>query len=278
MAHYVKLFDSIIHSTIWQEEGHIKIVWITLLALADSKGEVQASVPGLAKAAGVSLPQCEEALEKFLSPDKYSRSQEAEGRRIEVIQGGWELINYKKYRDMKSLEQEKENAAERQRRFRGRNAMSRNVTKGNTIVEVEEDVKIEEKEKVKTVPRKRVTKLKDEATLESILDGKGSPLWEAYWELVGIFGPAKNPAPKTTARLYRLALEHELMVEDLHVKAQELLKATSDPKYLPQLAKWLEGEGYRNPNQVPITQKSTRRTHEADDIFMEQIKAQGGDW
>lgn len=150
MAHYVKLFDSIIHSTIWQEAGHIKIVWITLLALADSKGEVQASIPGLAKAAGVSVAQCEEALQKFLSPDKYSRSQEAEGRRVETIPGGWELINYKKYRDMKSLEQEKEMAAERQRRHRKRqrsvtegNGESRVVSKSNCIEEGEEEVEIE---------------------------------------------------------------------------------------------------------------------------------------
>lgn len=120
MAHYVKVFGSLIHSTLWQEEPPIKVVWVTMLALADAQGEVQASIPGLAKAAGVSILQCEEALAKFLSPDPYSRSKEAEGRRIEVIDGGWELINYIKYRKLKSSEQELEGNAIRQARYRER--------------------------------------------------------------------------------------------------------------------------------------------------------------
>ncbi len=120
MAHYVKLFDSIIHSTLWQKDLHIKVVWIAMLAMADNSGEVHASVPGLAKAAGVNIEQCEEALKCFLAPDPYSRSKEAEGRRIAEIRGGWELINYRYYRSLKSVEQERENAAERQQRARDR--------------------------------------------------------------------------------------------------------------------------------------------------------------
>lgn len=120
MAHYVKVFDSIIHSTIWQDELHVKVVWITLLAMADSNGEVQASIPGLAKAAGVSVSQCEEALAKFLAPDPYSRSKSLAGRRIQEIEGGWELVNYIHYRQLKSKDQEREMGAERQRRKRAR--------------------------------------------------------------------------------------------------------------------------------------------------------------
>lgn len=69
MAHYVKVFDSIIHSTIWREGLHVKVVWITLLAMADFNGEVQASLPGLANAAGVTLPECEEAVARLMAPD-----------------------------------------------------------------------------------------------------------------------------------------------------------------------------------------------------------------
>jgi hypothetical protein len=128
-----------------------------------------------------------------------------------------------------------------------------------------------------TVPRKRVTKPKDEVSLEAILDGKGSPLWEAYWKLAGIFGPAKNPSPKTTARLYHLALDGGFKVEHLHEKALELAKATSDPKYLPQLAKWLEGEGYRNPTQttkgVSSESRSPKHRQAIDAEYAERIAA-----
>lgn len=76
-----------------------------MLALADKHGEVGASIPGLARAANVSLEECKAAIDAFLAPDQYSRTKEQDGRRIEAIDGGWRLINYAKYRDaMRSLD------------------------------------------------------------------------------------------------------------------------------------------------------------------------------
>ena len=65
---YTKLFSSIIMSTIWREDDPTRIVWISMLALADKNGEVQGSVPGLADAARVSVSACREALAKFPCP------------------------------------------------------------------------------------------------------------------------------------------------------------------------------------------------------------------
>ena len=125
---YTKLFQSIITSTIWGEDDQTKIVWITLLALADKNGEVQGSLPGVARMACVSTEAVEKALSKFLSPDPYSRTTEDEGRRIEVIDGGWHILNHKKYRDMASDEDRKEKAAIRQQRFRDRKKRNAIVT------------------------------------------------------------------------------------------------------------------------------------------------------
>lgn len=88
------------------------------MALADKHGEVAASIPGLAKVSGVSLSECEEALNKFLSPDPYSRTKDEEGKRIEVIDGGWSLLNHGKYRAMASREDSQNKAAIRQKRYR----------------------------------------------------------------------------------------------------------------------------------------------------------------
>lgn len=118
MNGYTKLFGSIIHSTVWREAPHVKIVWVTMLAMVDQYGVVEASVPGLADAARVSLEEAEEALAKFLSPDPYSRSKVAEGRRIEVVEGGWKLINHPHYRDKMSIEERRERDAERKRTAR----------------------------------------------------------------------------------------------------------------------------------------------------------------
>lgn len=119
---YTKLFNSIITSTIWSEDDKTRIVWITMLASADRNGEVQASIPGLARIAGVSVEACEVAIAKFLAPDKHSRTKDDEGRRIETIDGGWSLLNHKKYRDMASDDDRKKAAAERQQRARDKKA------------------------------------------------------------------------------------------------------------------------------------------------------------
>lgn len=115
---YTKLFSSILTSTIWREDKATKVVWITMLALADKNGEVQGSIPGLAHLAGVTTEECEVAIKKFLSPDKHSRTKDDGGRRVEEIDGGWSILNYEKYRRMASLDEAKEKNAERQRRFR----------------------------------------------------------------------------------------------------------------------------------------------------------------
>ena len=57
---YTKLFTSILDSTVWQEGLETKVVWITLLAMADREGKVDGSVPGLAKRAGVTIARMQE--------------------------------------------------------------------------------------------------------------------------------------------------------------------------------------------------------------------------
>lgn len=105
---FTKLFSSITESTIWVESANVRLVWITMLAMADSKGRVWASVPGLANRARVPVEDVEEALGKFLGPDKYSRTPDNEGRRIEKIDGGWRLLNHAKYREIRDTEAVKE--------------------------------------------------------------------------------------------------------------------------------------------------------------------------
>lgn len=140
MGGYTKLFGSILESTVWLEPPPIKVVWITILAMADRDGIVEASVPGLAKRAGVERSHCEQALALFLAPDPDSRTKEFEGRRITEIDGGWRLLNYETYRLRASADVAREKAAERKRRERARKAVTRNVTpvaNCHTIAEAE---------------------------------------------------------------------------------------------------------------------------------------------
>ena len=125
---YTKLFNSIVTSTIWTEDDKTRIVWVTMLALADKNGEVQGSVPGLARVAGVPVDATREAIAKFLAPDLDSRTKDDEGKRIEEIDGGWALLNHDKYRAMASKDERKDAAAERQRRKRDKDKRNNPVT------------------------------------------------------------------------------------------------------------------------------------------------------
>lgn len=124
---FTKLFSSILQSTVWVEPMETRIVWITMLALADRHGQVMASIPGLAHTAGVPLDKCEQAIARFLSADQYSRTPTEEGRRIRPIDGGWQLINYDKYRDL----QDRENVLASKRKWA---AKTRQTQKKNIII------------------------------------------------------------------------------------------------------------------------------------------------
>lgn len=75
-----------------------------MLAMADRNGRVWGSVPGLANRARVSVDATRNAIDTFLSPDPDSRTPDFEGRRIEVIDGGWRLLNHEKYRAIRDEE------------------------------------------------------------------------------------------------------------------------------------------------------------------------------
>jgi hypothetical protein len=105
---FTKLFNTIVTSTIWQEDDKTRIVWITMLAIADASGIVSASIPGLASVANVDVDSTRVAVKKLEDVDPDSRTKDHEGRRIEPIDGGWRILNYQKYRRMLNEEERKE--------------------------------------------------------------------------------------------------------------------------------------------------------------------------
>jgi hypothetical protein len=129
---FVKLYGSILDSSVWACDHATRIVWITLLAMAGPDGRVEASVGGLARRAQVTRDEVERALGVLLSPDPDDRSGIADGRRIEAFQGGWLLLNYERYREQRTESQIR--TAERVRRWREKNGVTCNdVTPGKTV-------------------------------------------------------------------------------------------------------------------------------------------------
>lgn len=99
MAGFTKLFSGITESSIWVQPHHVLRVWIGMLARADHDGNVEGSIPGFASLCRVEVEEMREAVEVLSAPDPDSRDPENEGRRIKAFNGGWEVLNYRKYRE-----------------------------------------------------------------------------------------------------------------------------------------------------------------------------------
>jgi hypothetical protein len=115
-ASFVKVYQTILDSSVWLEDAATRLVWLTMLVMADEDGNVQASVGGLAHRARVSREEAEGALRVLLSPDPDDRSGVNDGIRLAPIRGGWHIVNHREYRDLRSRRQAE--AAERVRRHR----------------------------------------------------------------------------------------------------------------------------------------------------------------
>jgi hypothetical protein len=157
MKPFTKLFSSITSSSIWRAPNEVRLVWITMLAMADKDGEVWASVGGLADLARVSRQECLSALHALLSPDEDSRTKEHDGRRLEEIDGGWRLLNYKKYRDLGRNEDRREYFAEHKRKQRAVKSphcppLSTNGPQKSPIAEAEAEAERERAASAATTP------------------------------------------------------------------------------------------------------------------------------
>lgn len=133
MPGYTKLFNSILASTIWREDDKTRLVWITLLAMADKNGVAEGSIPGLADLARVSIEDCKDALSKLMSPDEYSRTTDNEGRRIKPVEGGWAILNHAKYRAKMSTDERREYNRLKQQEFRQKKPSTRRQKKSMTV-------------------------------------------------------------------------------------------------------------------------------------------------
>jgi len=129
MSGFTKLVPEIVMSSIWNESPEVRCVWITMLAIKDEHGIVLGTEETLARIANVTLQNVTDAIERFSSPDKNSRTPDNEGRRIAKYDGGWIVLNHGKYRANDAVLREK--TRERVRRFREKKAMEKGSKTGN---------------------------------------------------------------------------------------------------------------------------------------------------
>ena len=70
-----------------------------MLAFADKSGKVSLSAKKLAKISNISEENAVLAIQIFSTKDERSRDSEKEGKRIEILEDGFRILNYEKYND-----------------------------------------------------------------------------------------------------------------------------------------------------------------------------------
>ena len=98
---FTKLDSNIVRSSLWDEDAETCKVWITLLAVCNQYGVVRGTSNWVSLTARIPLKRCETILKKLQEPDPRSQTKDNDGRRLEACDGGWILVNYRKFRERK---------------------------------------------------------------------------------------------------------------------------------------------------------------------------------
>lgn len=154
------------------------------MALADQHGEIHAAIPGLARAANVTVKEAEKAIELFMSPDKWSRTQDHHGKRLEKIDGGWRLLNFEHYRSLMSAEERKEYKRRKEQERRDRKK-SMNVhdcprVDKNGQISAEAEAEAEAEKKEETTPKTKPMTQKNVLTTAQLAHARALPGQECY--------------------------------------------------------------------------------------------------
>lgn len=96
------MFSKIVTSSIWSEPDHVRIVFVTMLALKKHDHRVYATAYQLSLYARKTEHEVLDALRVLSSPDtKRIEPQEFEGRRIEKQEdGSWLVLNGRLYQEL----------------------------------------------------------------------------------------------------------------------------------------------------------------------------------
>ena len=238
MAGYTKLFNSILMSTIWREDDKTRIVWITLLAMADKNGIAETSIPSLADAARVSFDDCLASLDKLKSPDKYSRTKEHDGRRIQECDGGFLLLNHGKYRAKMSADERREYNRIKQAEWRG----SVKSVSANVI-----DKKVSSALSAHT-----------EAKAASKADTESEAITKAFEEFWIVYPRkvAKKDALKAFHKAIKIIRLESLIVAVRSEISKNPMWKKDGGVFIPYPASWLNGERWNDASKIEIKPKN----------------------
>jgi len=115
-------------------QSDLILVFVNMLARCNQDGYDDRIPKVMADETGLSLEVVEKTLKCLETPDKYSRTPDKGGRRIELIDPenrnwGWKIINYEKYRNITSNADRRETYRKSKKKSREKAKLARSVHK-----------------------------------------------------------------------------------------------------------------------------------------------------
>lgn len=119
-------------SSLWEEDGDVVKVFMTLLATKDSDHISRMDAYRIHKKCNLDELKVLDILKLLASPDKRRKTRQPfDGRRIKAVEDGWLVLNGQKYRDLVQIEMRKANNRKAQAAFRARGGISKAEQAGN---------------------------------------------------------------------------------------------------------------------------------------------------
>ena len=118
MNTFAPLFSGLVESSIWEEPYHVRILFVSMLAIKDMDHVVRRNEYQLMKRANISAEEVKEALKILESPDTRRPGQLHDGRRIQKVEDGWIVLNGQFYEEQMRTISRRFYKARKQREYR----------------------------------------------------------------------------------------------------------------------------------------------------------------
>lgn len=219
---YGKIFEMMYEGSLYGQWEAI-VTFQQMIVIADDEGFVDITPQSFAAKTSIPLDIIMKGIEILESDDPYSRTEGDDGKRIlrinEKRPWGWQIVNYKKYRDMASYEDRKAYMRQYMRNRRKQEALTSKQPVNNDKQTVADVTHTDKYTNINTFGQ----------------------FWGAY--------PKKRHKGQAQKTWDNLVKKKKLPEINILIRAIELQKETPDwkkenGKYIPYPATWLNAEGW----------------------------------
>lgn len=264
---YGKIFESVFTGTLFGSGPTVFAVWAYVIASAKPPGIVELNPKLLAACIGTDIGAVRDAIALLCAPDPDSRNQDHEGRRLLHLGGfQYQVVSFRKYRELVSLEDKRAADRERIAEKRRRNAtlrdtarqdatgcdMSQDVatcrTESRPVVNVAEAEAEAEEPPPIVPPHSQPANIgRNPRAANAALRARSwlSPAFDKFWQAY----PRKEGKKRAQEAFARIKPDDALL--DRMLAALERAKASSqwrkdNGEYIPHPATWLNGRRWED--------------------------------